>query len=60
MERKPIGVTSPHRKTQPTKQTPETKKAINDKIEAMARECERMPFGDTSASFAAWMRGQKV
>lgn len=38
----------------------QTKAAINAKLEQMAVECERMPFGDTSASFAAWIRGQKL
>ncbi len=33
---------------------------LNDKLEAMAIECERMPFGDTGASFAAWIRGHKL
>lgn len=44
------GVTSPN----------ETTTAINDKLEAMALECERMPFGDTATSFAAWIREHKV
>jgi len=37
-----------------------TSEQINAKLEAMAVECERMPFGDTGASFAAWIRGHKL
>ena len=37
-----------------------TSDQINAKLEAMAVECERMPFGDTAQSFAAWIRGQKL
>lgn len=60
-ERKPIGLTTPHRKSEKAaKQSPEIVQAINAKLEAMAIECERMPFGDTSASFAAWIRGHKL
>ena len=61
MNRKPIGVTVPHRRPEGAKPLSlETVKEINAKLEAMAVECERMPFGDTSASFAAWIRGQKL
>lgn len=61
MNRKPIGVTAPHRKPQGAKPLSlETIKEINARLEAMAVECERMPFGDTSQSFAAWIRGKKL
>ena len=62
MNRKPIGVTVPHRKTeQPADQDSlAVRAAINAKLEVMARKCEQMPFGDTAASFAAWIRGQKL
>ena len=61
MNRKPIGVTVPHRKstTSMSPTSPKVLQAINAKLEAMAVECERMPFGDTAQSFAAWIRGQK-
>lgn len=60
--RKPIGVTSPFRKDDSkSKYSDEEKKAINEKLESLAIDCERMPFGrDTTASFAAWIRGKKV
>jgi uncharacterized small protein (DUF1192 family) len=61
MNRKPIGLETPHRKTQGAKPLSlETVKEINARLEAMARECERMPFGDTAQSFAAWIRGHKL
>ena len=61
MNRKPIGVTVPHRRSEGAKPLSlETVKEINAKLEAMARECEQMPFGDTAQSFAAWIRGQKL
>lgn len=31
----------------------------NDTLEEVAQEFERMPFGDTSASFAIFVRGMK-
>lgn len=31
----------------------------NDVLEEVAKEFDRMPFGDTSASFAAFVRGMK-
>lgn len=54
-ERKPIGLTTPHRKPeQPSDQDSlAVRAAINAKLEVMARKCEQMPFGDTAASFAA-------
>ena len=61
MNRKPIGVTVPHRKAKTaTAPSPAVVQAVNAKLEAMAVECERMPFGDTAQSFAAWIRGQKL
>lgn len=61
-ERKPIGLTTPHRKPeQPAgEHSLATQAAINAKLEVMARKCEQMPFGDTAASFAAWIRGHKL
>jgi len=35
-------------------------KAVNDKLDEIAAKIEQMPFGDTAASFAVWIRGQKV
>ena len=32
--------------------------AVRSKLEEMAKECERFPFGDTAASFAAWIRSK--
>lgn len=66
MTRKEIGVTTPYRRANMDNVVREwdnpdqTKAAINAKLEQMAVECERMPFGDTAASFAAWIRGQKL
>lgn len=61
IERKPIGLTTPHRKPQGAKPLSlETVQEVNARIEAMAVECERMPFGDTAGSFAAWIRGHKL
>lgn len=62
MNRKPIGLATPHRKPEQAvvKHSLTTQAAINAKLEAMAVECERMPFGDTAQSFAAWIRGQKL
>ena len=33
-------------------------RAIHLKLAEMANEVDLMPFGDTGASFAAWIRGQ--
>lgn len=32
--------------------------AVRAKLEELAKECERFPFGDTAASFAVWIRSQ--
>lgn len=32
--------------------------AVRAKLEEIAKECERLPFGDTAASFAVWIRSQ--
>lgn len=34
--------------------------AVNDKLDDIAKKIEAMPFGDTAASFAVWIREQKV
>jgi hypothetical protein len=34
-------------------------RAIRLKLNEMANEVERMPFGDTGASFAKWIRSQE-
>ena len=61
MTRKQIGIAVPHRKPGTVKQSLTVQqKAINAKLEAMAVECERLPFGDTAQSFAAWIRGKKL
>lgn len=38
---------------------PVTNKIRNDTLEEVAKEFERMPFGDTAASFAAYVRSLK-
>ena len=35
-------------------------KAVNDKLDEIATKIDQMPFGDTAASFAVWIREQKV
>ena len=32
----------------------------NATLDEIAAKIEQMPFGDTAASFAVWIRGQKV
>ena len=32
--------------------------AVEVKLEELAKECERFPFGDTASSFAAWIRSK--
>jgi hypothetical protein len=34
-------------------------KAVNDKLDEIATKIAAMPFGDTAASFAVWIREQK-
>ena len=34
-------------------------KAVNDKLDEIATKIDQMPFGDTAASFAVWIREQK-
>lgn len=34
-------------------------RAVRLKLNEMANEVERMPFGDTAQSFAAWIRNQE-
>ena len=36
-----------------------TRKIRNDALEEVAREFDKMPFGDTSASFAVYVRSMK-
>ena len=38
---------------------PVTNKIRNDTLEEVAKEFEKMPFGDTAHSFAAYVRGLK-
>jgi len=38
---------------------PISNKIRNDTLEEVAKEFEKMPFGDTSHSFAAYVRGLK-
>ena len=38
---------------------PVTNKIRNDALEEVAREFDKMPFGDTSASFAKYVRDMK-
>ena len=45
-------------KTQITNEV--TQKIRNDALEEVAREFEKMPFGDTSASFAVYVRSMKT
>ena len=33
--------------------------AVNDKLDEIAGKIDKMPFGDTAASFAVWIREQK-
>ena len=33
---------------------------FNATLDEIAAKIEQMPFGDTAASFAVWIRGQKV
>ena len=35
-------------------------KAVNEKLDEIATKIEAMPFGDTAASFAVWIREQKT
>ena len=35
-------------------------KAVNDKLDDIADKIGKMPFGDTAASFAVWIREQKT
>jgi hypothetical protein len=35
-------------------------KAVNDKLDEIAKKIEAMPFGDTAASFAVWIREQRT
>ena len=35
-------------------------KAVNDKLDEIATKIAAMPFGDTAASFAVWIREQKT
>jgi hypothetical protein len=44
-------------KTQVTNEV--TQKIRNDALEEVAREFDKMPFGDTSASFAVYVRSMK-
>lgn len=32
--------------------------AVRAKLEEIAKKCEQLPFGDTAASFAVWIRSQ--
>ena len=34
--------------------------AVNDKLDEIAGKIAAMPFGDTAASFAVWIREQKT
>jgi hypothetical protein len=36
-----------------------TRKIRNDALEEVAREFDKMPFGDTAASFAVYVRSMK-
>lgn len=38
---------------------PATNKIRNDALEEVAREFDKMPFGDTAASFARYVRDMK-
>lgn len=35
-------------------------KAVNDKLDEIADKIAAMPFGDTAASFAVWIKEQKI
>ena len=37
-----------------------TQKIRNDALEEVAREFDKMPFGDTAASFAVYVRSMKT
>ena len=39
---------------------PDTTKIRNDALEEVAKEFDKMPFGDTAASFAAYVRSMKT
>jgi len=39
---------------------PVTNKIRNDTLEEVAKEFEKMPFGDTAASFAKYVRDMKT
>ena len=38
---------------------PDTNKIRNDALEEVAKEFDKMPFGDTAASFAKYVRDMK-
>ena len=38
---------------------PDTTQIRNDALEEVAQEFDKMPFGDTAASFAAYVRSMK-
>ena len=38
---------------------PDTTQIRNDTLEEVAKEFDKMPFGDTAASFAAYVRSMK-
>ena len=38
---------------------PDTNKIRNDALEEVAKEFDKMPFGDTAASFAVYVRSMK-
>lgn len=38
---------------------PDTRQIRNDALEEVAREFDKMPFGDTAASFAKFVRDMK-
>ncbi len=38
---------------------PDTRQIRNDALEEVAREFDKMPFGDTAASFARFVRDMK-
>ena len=38
---------------------PDTRQIRNDALEEVAKEFDKMPFGDTAASFAVYVRSMK-